>query len=32
MQRLDVAAQTNDIDLVDLGKDATDSDFYNQYP
>ena len=27
-----MAAQTNDIDLVDLGKDATDSGFYDQYP
>jgi TRAP transporter TAXI family solute receptor len=27
-----MAAQTNDIDLVELGKDATDSGFYEQYP
>lgn len=27
-----MAAQTNDIDLVDLGKDATDSGFYDKYP
>ena len=27
-----MAAQTNDIDLVDLGKDATNSDFYQQFP
>jgi len=27
-----MAAQTNDIDLVDLGKDALDSGFYEKYP
>ncbi len=27
-----MAAQTNDIDLVDLGKDAQNSGFYDQYP
>jgi len=27
-----MAAQTNDIDLVDLGKDATESGFYQEYP
>ena len=27
-----MAAQTNDIDLIDLGKDATDSGFYEKYP
>jgi len=27
-----MAAQTNDIDLVDLGKDAKDSGFLKQYP
>jgi len=27
-----MAAQTNDIELVDLGKDAEDSGFYEQYP
>jgi TRAP transporter TAXI family solute receptor len=27
-----MAAQTNDIDLVDLGKDATESGFYEKYP
>jgi len=27
-----MAAQTNDIELVDLGKDAADSGFYDQYP
>jgi hypothetical protein len=27
-----MAAQTNDIALVDLGKDATDSGFYDKYP
>lgn len=27
-----MAAQTNDIDLIDLGKDATDSGFYDDYP
>ena len=27
-----MAAQTNDIDMVDLGKDATESGFYDQYP
>jgi TRAP transporter TAXI family solute receptor len=27
-----MAAQTNDIELVDLGKDATDSGFYEKYP
>lgn len=27
-----MAAQTNDIDLIDLGKDATDSGFYDKYP
>ncbi len=27
-----MAAQTNDIELVDLGKDAQDSGFYDQYP
>ena len=27
-----MAAQTNDIDLVNLGKDAEDSDFLKQYP
>jgi len=27
-----MAAQTNDIELVDLGKDATDSGFYEAYP
>ena len=27
-----MAAQTNDIELVDLGADATDSGFYDQYP
>ncbi len=27
-----MAAQTNDIDLIDLGKDAKDSGFYDQYP
>ena len=27
-----MAAQTNDIELVDLGKDAQDSGFYEQYP
>jgi TRAP transporter TAXI family solute receptor len=27
-----MAAQTNDIDLVDLGKDATDTGFYEKYP
>jgi hypothetical protein len=27
-----MAAQTNDIELVDLGQDATDSGFYEKYP
>ncbi len=27
-----MAAQTNDIDLIDLGKDATESGFYDDYP
>ena len=27
-----MAAQTNDIELVDLGKDATESGFYDDYP
>ena len=27
-----MAAQTNDIDLIDLGKDATESGFYDKYP
>jgi TRAP transporter TAXI family solute receptor len=27
-----MAAQTNDIDLVDLGKEAAESGFYEQYP
>ena len=27
-----MAAQTNDIDLIDLGKDAEESGFYEQYP
>jgi TRAP transporter TAXI family solute receptor len=27
-----MAAQTNDIELIDLGKDATDSGFYDKYP
>jgi uncharacterized protein len=27
-----MAAQTNDIELVDLGKDATESGFYDKYP
>ena len=27
-----MAAQTNDIELVDLGKDAEESDFYKTYP
>jgi len=27
-----MAAQTNDIELVDLGKDATESGFYEKYP
>ncbi len=27
-----MAAQTNDIALIDLGKDATDSGFYEKYP
>ncbi len=27
-----MAAQTNDIELVDLGKDATESGFFDQYP
>jgi TRAP transporter TAXI family solute receptor len=27
-----MAAQTNDIELVNLGKDAMESDFYTQYP
>jgi TRAP transporter TAXI family solute receptor len=27
-----MAAQANDIELVDLGKDATDSGFYEKYP
>ncbi|MCP4472468.1 MAG: TAXI family TRAP transporter solute-binding subunit [Gammaproteobacteria bacterium] len=27
-----MAAQTNDIELIDLGKDAEDSGFYDQYP
>ena len=27
-----MAAQTNDIDLVDLGKDAEESGFYEEYP
>ena len=27
-----MAAQTNDIELVDLGKDAADSGFYDEYP
>ncbi len=27
-----MAAQTNDIDLIDLGQAATDSGFYEQYP
>jgi TRAP transporter TAXI family solute receptor len=27
-----MAAQTNDIELIDLGKDAQDSGFYDQYP
>jgi TRAP transporter TAXI family solute receptor len=27
-----MAAQTNEIELVDLGKDATESGFYDQYP
>ena len=27
-----MAAQTNDIDLVDLGKDALGSGFYDKYP
>ena len=27
-----MAAQTNDIDLLDLGKDAQESGFYEQYP
>ena len=27
-----MAAQTNDIELVDLGKDADESDFYKTYP
>lgn len=27
-----MAAQTNDIELIDLGKDATDSGFYDSYP
>jgi len=27
-----MAAQTNDIELVDLGKDAEDTDFYKTYP
>ena len=27
-----MAAQTNDIELVDLGKDATESSFYEKYP
>ena len=27
-----MAAQTNDIDLIDLGKDAQNSGFYDQYP
>ncbi len=27
-----MAAQTNDIELIDLGKDATDSGFYDDYP
>ena len=27
-----MAAQTNDIELIDLGKDATDSGFFDKYP
>lgn len=27
-----MAAQTNDIELIDLGKEATDSGFFEQYP
>ncbi len=27
-----MAAQTNDIDMINLGKDATDSGFFDQYP
>ncbi len=27
-----MAAQTNDIELIDLGKDATDSGFFDNYP
>ncbi|MEW7978388.1 MAG: TAXI family TRAP transporter solute-binding subunit [Candidatus Sedimenticola endophacoides] len=27
-----MAAQTNDIDLIDLGKDAQESGFFDQYP
>lgn len=27
-----MAAQTNDIELIDLGKDATESGFYEKYP
>jgi TRAP-type uncharacterized transport system substrate-binding protein len=27
-----MAAQTNDIELIDLGKDAESSGFYDQYP
>jgi len=27
-----MAAQTNDIDMIDLGKEATDSGFYEKYP
>ena len=27
-----MAAQTNDVELVDLGKDATESGFYEEYP
>ena len=27
-----MAAQTNDIDLIDLGKDATESGFFEKYP